>query len=188
MKQIYRSKVKITLNLKNGKQSIVSDDYLYWPYRYGTLPPSQKIKIPISEFNPYELSRFYPLIKNTGRDKRGDFTYFDYLAGSKRYYHDEIETIVIEEAFEEKDVDNIPIKTLEKDLGFRGYSELLFDRFEDLKEEKEKPIKKYERDLIMKINILKNKTGCSFSICKVALINNNYDIDNAYEWIEKHYY
>ena len=82
MKQIYRPKVKITLNLKNGKQSIVSDDYLYWPYRYGTLPPSQKIKIPISEFNPYELSRFYPLIKNTGRDKRGDFTYFDYLAGN----------------------------------------------------------------------------------------------------------
>ena len=137
MKQIYRPKVKITLNLKNGKQSIVSDDYIYWPYRYGTLPSSQRTDIPMVRFNQYELSRFYPLIKNTGRDKRGDFTYFDYLAGSKRYYHDEIETIVIEEAFEEKDVDEVPIKTLEKDLGFRGYSELWFDRWEELKEEQE---------------------------------------------------
>lgn len=143
MKQIYRPKVKITLNLKNGKQSIVSDDYLYWPYRYGTLPPSQRTDIPMVRFNQYELSRFYPLIKNTGRDKRGYFTYFDYLAGSKRYYHDEIETIIIEESFEEKNVDDIPVKTLEKDLGFRGYSELWFDRWEELKGEKNMKICNY---------------------------------------------
>ena len=140
MKQVYNTEIKIIIHLKDKSQKeIVTNENIYWKLKYGTLPLPLYKEIPIKEFNQYELKKYYPLIGETGRLYDRTYTMFLYGYGPyKRYYHDEIEKIVIEENYIEKDIEKLSIDRLQKDLGFRGYSELLFDRFEELTEKKER--------------------------------------------------
>ena len=142
LKQLYRPGVKIIIHLKNDKVKTSDSDYsyLYWPYRYGQKPCDNRHTIvDLENFDIYKYQKYHPLIGDTKKDKRGRmYTYFFLNTGHEKIYHDDIQELVIIERFEEKDIDKVPIKTLEKDLGFRGYSELLFDRFEELKEERDR--------------------------------------------------
>ena len=144
MKQLYRRNITIEIHLKKGKVDITDSDNtdIYYKLRYGILPSSIVNEMPIKEFNLYELNKYEFLVGNTGRyTSRADdrmFTEFKFGYIYKRYYHDEIEKLVIKEKYEKVDIDTVPIQQLEKDLGFLGYSELLFDRFEELKEKQER--------------------------------------------------
>ena len=142
MKQIYKTHVTIEIHLKNGTKDVTYSKQtdVYYKLKYGTLPLTNTKEILIKDFNLYELKKYGYLIGNTGRftnytDDRM-FTEFKFGYRYHRYYHDEIEKLVITEEYEEVDIDTISIQQLEKDLGFRGYSELLFDRFEELTEKR----------------------------------------------------
>lgn len=146
MKQLYKTNITIEIHLKNGNKDTTSSNKsdAYYKLRYGTLPSSMIKEMPIKDFNLYELNKYGHglLIGNTGRctncaDDRM-FTEFKFGFRYCRYYHNEIEKLVIKEEYSEVNIDEVSIDQLQKDLGFRGYSELLFDRLEELAVKKER--------------------------------------------------
>lgn len=140
MKEIYKPHTRITVNFKTGISLTADSDYSYRPYkfRYGHIPKEINETIYSNEIDKkkFELkNKCFSLIKGFGKDRKDrDYLEVLFTTGLQNVYYDEVQHIYIEETYDIYDVDAISIKTLENDLGFRGYSELWFDRWKELQE------------------------------------------------------
>lgn len=133
MKKVYIHKTIIKLNI-NGEWETVNNTDGRYMYKYGEVPENYTEKFDNEE------TVFYELAKKTG--------YMDNFKGSKTFwkkrvyldlfplkpgivYKDSLKAVEIHHIYEI--VDNPIIEFLKKDLGFKGYSELVFDREQELK-------------------------------------------------------
>ena len=133
MKAVYIHKIYFHLQI-NGIWKYVDINGDRYLYLYGDVPENK-----VEEFKNKDTV-FSELIKRSGYID--DFTgyktfwrkrfYIDLLPfASERVYKDELEAFEIEHIYEI--VENPIIEQLEKDLGFKGYSQLVFDREQELK-------------------------------------------------------
>lgn len=133
MKVVYIHKIITEINI-NGEWETVEgfgDRYVYF---YGEVPENYTEK-----YNNEETV-FNELAKRVGyiNDFKGLKTFWKkrvYLdlfpLGKGIVYKDSLKAVEIHHIYEA--VDNPTIEYLEKDLGFKGYSELVFDREQELK-------------------------------------------------------
>ena len=130
MKAVYTHNIIIKLNI-NGKWETNKKAFGRHIYKYGEVPKNY-----VEKFDNQETV-FYDLAKKIGyKDtfcglktfwkKRTYLELFSY-----RIYKDSLKAMEIQHIFEI--VDNPIIEYLEKDLGFKKYSELIFDRENELK-------------------------------------------------------
>ena len=135
MKSVYIHKIITKLNI-NGEWKNVDDKFIggRYIYKYGEVPQNY-----IEKYDNEETV-FGELAKKTGciDDFRGSKTFWKkrvYLdlfpIGKGIVYKDSLKAVEIHHIYEV--VDNPTIEYLEKDLGFKGYSELVFDREQELK-------------------------------------------------------
>ena len=133
MKAVYIHKIYLHLKINGIWKYADSIDGRYI-YFYGEVPEDK-----VEKFQNKDTI-FSELIKRSGYID--DFTgyktfwrkrlYIDlFPLASGRVYADELEEFEIEHAYEI--VENPIIEQLEKDLGFKGYSQLIFDREQELK-------------------------------------------------------
>lgn len=133
MKSVYIHKIITELNI-NGEWETVNDIGGRYTYFYGEVPENYTEKFDNEE------TVFYELAKKAGYigDFKGSKTFWKkrvYLdlfpLGHGIVYKDSLKAVEIHHIYEV--VDNPIIEYLEKDLGFKGYSELVFDREQELK-------------------------------------------------------
>ena len=135
MKAVYIHKIITKLNI-NGEWETVDDKFIggRYLYKYGEIPENYAEKF------DNEKTVFYDFAKRIGYtdDFKGLKTFWKkrvYLdlfpLGKGIVYKDSLKAVEIHHIYEV--VDNPIIEYLEKDLGFKGYSELVFDREQELK-------------------------------------------------------
>lgn len=140
MKSVYIIKTEIETILKDGSKIVSKSDFVNgrYTYKYGDVPDKEVFSYSIDgKFNEdaKELfDRYYRVLE-----------YFKMGLFSKREYIKVRTSCTRWEALDIKDiefinvtrfcevVENPKIKWLEDDLGFKGYSELVFDREQELK-------------------------------------------------------
>lgn len=132
MKCVYTTYIELKVLLKNGREYRFHSDNMSGRncYLYGEIPESKETKLTLSEYINKDNRMFH--IKS-GRTlfKRRTYEVFRSYPKDIRIYSDEIDSVVIKNGC--KLVENPRIEWLEKDLGFKGYSELVFDREQELK-------------------------------------------------------
>lgn len=133
MKAVYTHKINVRLNI-NGKWVKAEETSSHCRYQYGEVPENY-----IEKYDNEETV-FEDLAKRIG--------YIDGFKGEKTFwrkrvylelfpigvgivYKDSLKAVEIEHIY--KVEDNPRIDWLESDLGFKGYSELVFDREQELK-------------------------------------------------------
>ena len=135
MKAVYIHKIITKLNI-NGEWETVDNKFIggRYIYKYGEIPENYTEKF------DNEKTVFYDFAKRIGYtdDFKGSKTFWKkrvYLdlfpLGKGIVYKDSLKAVEIHHIYEV--VDNPIIEYLEKDLGFKGYSELVFDREQELK-------------------------------------------------------
>lgn len=133
MKSVYIHKIITELNI-NEEWKTVNNIGGRYKYFYGEVPENYTEKFDNEE------TAFYELAKKAGYigDFKGSKTFWKkrvYLdlfpLGNGIVYKDSLKAVEINHIYEV--VDNPIIEYLEKDLGFKGYSELVFDREQELK-------------------------------------------------------
>lgn len=133
IKKVFIHKVIWIAELKNGR--IIKDEVGYgrYVYQYDEVPDNYEEKFN----NPDTV--FDELLKrlNYIPEYHGDKTFFtkriyvyDYFGFRERIYKDELVSFTIKHVFET--IENPRIDYLESDLGFNGYSELIFNREQEL--------------------------------------------------------
>lgn len=128
MKAVYIH--KICLNLKiNGVWKRAQKFYAGYTYLYGEVPENTIDKFENKDDEFSELIKFcgYTDSCKTFWRKRVYIT----VANSRRIYKDELEDLEKEHIY--TIVENPTIEKLKRDLGFKGYSQLVFDREQELK-------------------------------------------------------
>lgn len=132
MKGVYTTYIELKVLLKNGREHGFHSDNMFGRncYLYGEIPECKEIKLTLSEYIDMDNRLFHV---KSGRTffKRRMYEIFHSYPNNIRIYSDEIDSIVIKKGC--KLVENPRIEWLEKDLGFKGYSELVFDREQELK-------------------------------------------------------
>ena len=140
MKAVYTRRIDIEIILNDDTKVIVKSDFLSgrYIYLYGEFPDEH-----FESFNIYgkcskdvkELcDKYHNLLENY---KGGLFKKEHYIKARTSYYNwitipiNNIKFINIKKYC--KAIENPKIKWLEEDLGFKGYSELVFDREQELK-------------------------------------------------------
>ena len=135
MKSVYIHKIITKLNI-NGEWKNVDDKFIggRYIYKYGEMPKNYTEKFDNEE------TVFYDFAKRIGYtdDFKGSKTFWKkrvfldlFPLGKGIVYKDSLKAVEIHHIYEV--VDNPTIEYLEKDLGFKGYSELVFDREQELK-------------------------------------------------------
>ena len=135
MKAVYIHKIITEINI-NGEWETVDNKFIggRYIYKYGEIPENYTEKFDNEE------TVFYDFAKRIGYtdDFKGLKTFWKkrvYLdlfpLGNGIIYKDSLKAAEIHHIYEV--VDNPTIEYLEKDLGFKGYSELVFDREQELK-------------------------------------------------------
>lgn len=133
MKAVYTQKINVRLNI-NGEWIKVEKISGRCCYRYGEVPENYVEKYDNEE------TVFEDLAKRIGYVDgfKGEKTFWKkrvYLElfpiGRGIVYKDALKAVEIEHIY--KVEDNPRIEWLEQDLGFKGYSELVFDREQELK-------------------------------------------------------
>lgn len=135
-KEIYIHKTIWTLYLKNGKNIVYKSDNSYGEYIYlYDYKPNDSIE----EFKD-EKTVFKELLRNLNyiEEFQGYITKFskriyidDYHTFKSRIYKDEVDYFTIQHIY--KTIDSPNIKKLMKDLDFYKYSELVFNREQQLR-------------------------------------------------------
>lgn len=133
MKAVYIHKIKTKLNI-NGEWKTVDNIGGRYKYQYGEVPENYTEKYDNKETVFDELKRRLGYVD--GSDELKTFwkkrVYLDlFPLGKGIVYKDSLKVVEIHHIYEV--VDNPIIEYLEKDLGFKGYSELVFDREQELK-------------------------------------------------------
>lgn len=135
MKAVYISKTIWNINLKDGRVLTYDSDHDRgrYVYKYGDVPNDY-----IEVFNKETVWTDLLWKLRFEKDYHGSMTRFskrvyidDWDILCERIYKDELSAFEIQHIF--KVVENPQIEYLEKDLGFKGYSELVFDREQELK-------------------------------------------------------
>lgn len=133
MRVVYIEKIYDQVKIKSNKPCEIrtveiQHSYGRPRYNYGDLPKNYAEELGEGREGYFNLilSRCYWRDHTFFRDR-------DYLGSNNgiRIYEDEF--ISAKRFYEYKVVDNPIIKYLEEDLGFEGYSELVFDREQELK-------------------------------------------------------
>lgn len=130
MKAVYIHKVYIHLKI-NGIWKYAPEAAGRYIYLYGEVPENKVDKFTnkdtvFSEFTKIEgYAHVFTTHKIFGKKR----SYIPITNG--RIYEDELEEFEIQHIYEI--VENPTIELLEKDLGFKGYSQLVFDREQELK-------------------------------------------------------
>ena len=133
MKAVYIHKIYLHLKTNGMWKYADSIDGRY-VYLYGEVPENR-----VEEFKNKDTV-FSELIKRSGyiEDFTGHKTFWRkrfyvdlFPLANGIVYKDELEAFEIEHIYEV--VENPIIEQLEKDLGFKGYSQLVFDREQELK-------------------------------------------------------
>lgn len=140
MKAVYERKIDIEIILNDDTNVIVKSDFLSgrYTYLYGELPEEHFESFSIyGKYNEdaKELcDKFYVLLENY---KGGLFKKQYYIRARTSYCNwitipiNNVKFVNVKNYC--KVVENPKIKWLEEDLGFKGYSELVFDREQELK-------------------------------------------------------
>ena len=133
MKAVYIHDINVKLNI-NGVWVEVEKTRGRCCYKYGEVPEDYVEKYDNEE------TVFEDLVKRIGYidDFKGEKTFWKkrvYLdlspIGAGIVYKDSLKSVEIEHIYRVED--NPRIEWLEQDLGFKGYSELVFDREQELK-------------------------------------------------------
>ena len=132
MKGVYTKYIELKVLLKNGREYHFSSDNMFGRsgYLYGEVPECKEIKLTLSEYMNKD-NRIFHVKSGRTLFKRRTYEVFHSYPNDVRIYSDEIDSIVINNGY--KLIENPRIEWLEKDLGFKGYSELVFDREQELK-------------------------------------------------------
>ena len=126
MKAVFKAKNKYIFHLKDG--TIVESKYQFGRslYQYDEVPQDKTIIYKTWE-EVCENTLYY-CCDTTLFTKR---KYLNYNNLTRKVYEDEFDYLEVKITYEV--VDNPDIFLLQKDLGFKGYSELVFDREQELK-------------------------------------------------------
>lgn len=127
MKAVYIHKIRLHLKV-NGIWKRAQKFYAGYTYLYGEVPENTVDKFANKDAEFSELIKFcgYTDSCKTFWRKR---IYIP--VANKRIYKDELEDLEMEHIY--TIVENPTIEKLERDLGFKGYSQLVFDREQELK-------------------------------------------------------
>lgn len=135
MKQLYKIQSQKYIILLNSGETIVGEPYSFGVYKhkYGE-EPSDKTEI----FDTWEemLQKFnYVCLTGNKTLFTKRFYIEDENFNFKRIYKDKFKSLIIKTKYQTIPIEKYPpISTLERDLGFVGYSQLVFDREKELKE------------------------------------------------------
>lgn len=133
MRAVYIHKVYLHLKT-NGLWKYVDDNVGRYVYLYGEVPENK-----VEKFEN-KNTVFSDLIKKIGYNEnfQGNKTFWKkriyillFPLAREIVYKDELEAFELEHIYEV--VENPDIELLKKDLGFKGYSQLIFDREQELK-------------------------------------------------------
>lgn len=127
MKAVYIHKIRLHFKV-NGIWKYASNFFDGYTYLYGEVPENTVDKFANKDAEFSELVKFcgYTDGCKTFWRKR---VYIP--IANKRIYKDELEDLEMEHIY--TIVKNPTIEKLERDLGFKGYSQLVFDREQELK-------------------------------------------------------
>lgn len=138
MKAVYTKSIEIIFYLKNGVEKKTGSDYVNgrYCYNYEEVPSDNGDIVDIygelTEEAEKKLNHFSCIHGvYTSRFSKRKYFVVETFMDDEKVYIDEIEFVTIKE--KHKIIDNPKIEWLEKDLGFKGYSELVFDREQELK-------------------------------------------------------
>lgn len=140
MKAVYKKKTKIEIVLNDDTKITTNTDFLCgrYVYNYGNVPEDENISyIVYGKFNEemQELCCQYCSLLEyciTGRlNKKHLIRIRTSYSNWRKVQIKDVKFVNVLKKYEI--VDNPKIKWLEEDLGFKGYSELVFDREQELK-------------------------------------------------------
>lgn len=134
MKDIYTYKIEVYVNLKNGDNIFVPQRWRS-AYQYGNMPKNQEVKIS-GEDNCFNYLKTFMLCPN-------DVTFFRHreyifvridspIRNFKKVYKSQIDSVLVSYYYTK--IEEPRMEYLKNDLGFYTYSQLIFDREQDLKE------------------------------------------------------
>ena len=127
MKCVYKPDVKIKLFLKNGECIIAGNVGGRYLYRYGEKPEDTFEEYTDNSWNRLlKFSKYSNGLEEYATMFKKRIYINDYFIAERRIYKDELVKIVVESTYEE--IENPNIRYLQEDLGFKGYSSLVFDR------------------------------------------------------------
>ena len=131
MKAVYTKNIELIVLLKDGNEYRFNSDNTFGRsyYFYGIVPECEEIELTVSEY--VEEYQLFHIKSGSTFLKRRMYEVFAGRPYDKKIYRDEIDRIVIKKKY--RVIENPRIEWLEKDLGFKGYSELVFDREQELK-------------------------------------------------------
>lgn len=132
MKAVYTTYIELMILLKDGNKHHFHSDNMFFGrnyYLYGIVPKCEEIELTIDEF----IEEYGIFHVRSGRNflKRRMYEVFRGRPYDKKIYRDEIDKIIVKKGC--KVIENPKIEWLKQDLGFKGYSELVFDREQELK-------------------------------------------------------
>lgn len=126
MKVVFKAKNKYIFHLKDG--TTVESKYQFGRsiYQYDEVPQDKTIIY--KTWEEVRKNTLYHWFDTTLFSRR---KYLNYDNLPRKVYEDEFDYLEINISY--KIVDNPNIKMLQEDLGFKGYSELVFDREQELR-------------------------------------------------------
>lgn len=138
MKAVYTKAIEMTFYMRDGTEATTGSDYCSGRsyYIYDEVPDNTEVTYDVygvlREDTKRAIGRF-PFVDNIRKSKFSNKSYLNIKQwyGWQKLCINDIDFIVLREIYTVHD--NPKIEWLEKDLGFKGYSELVFDREQELK-------------------------------------------------------
>jgi len=131
LKCVYKTgKLEVKLFLSNGKTIV--NDIGGWRYKYGIMPEDTYEEFTDTAWEKLsKINNYIDGFEGYKTKFKNRIYINDYDIARKRIYRDELVKLTIEHTY--KKVENPSIKDLQEDLGFNNYSELVFDREQELR-------------------------------------------------------
>lgn len=131
MKDIYINETEVYVNLKNGEQILVSQGGRSM-YQYGDMPENRDVKISGEDNGFKYLKTFMIYPYGITLFKHREYFYVLTKGNYKKIYKSQIDNILI--LYRYTKIEKPRMEWVKKDLDFYTYSQLVFDREQDLKE------------------------------------------------------